>query len=76
MAVKNVRNKMKKETKLYLSGTEAKSEVLMGRINRMTEQILLPKEKAEAQGEKTTSKGQVPKIVGVKGKPVMQVRKE
>lgn len=52
MSQKNVRNKMKKETKLNLSGTEAKSKVRMGSINRMTELISLSKEKAQAQGEK------------------------
>lgn len=61
---------------LNLSGTEAKTEVFVDRINSMTELILLPKEKAEAQGEKTSYRGQVPKIVGVKDKSVMQVRKE
>lgn len=51
MVKKNVRNKMEKETKLYLSGAKAKSEVLMGRINRIAEPILLPK-KAETQRER------------------------
>lgn len=37
--------------------------------------ILLPKEKVEKQREKTSSKGQVPKIVGVKDKPVMQLER-
>lgn len=67
MSQKNVRNKMKKETKLNLSGTKAKSKVRIGSINRMTELISLSKEKAQAQGKKTSSKGEVPKNVGVKG---------
>lgn len=41
----------------------------------MKELIVLPK-KAETQGENTSSEGQIPKIVEVKGKLAMQVRKE
>lgn len=36
MVEKNVRNEVKKETKLNLSRAEAKSEVLMHRNNRIT----------------------------------------
>ncbi|KAJ7406722.1 hypothetical protein BTVI_64908 [Pitangus sulphuratus] len=60
---------MKKEPEFNLSGTEATSEVLMGRIYRITQLILWAKEKAVArggEGKKLTSKGQVLKVVGLK----------
>lgn len=56
--------KVKNKTK-SLSGTETKSEVLMGRIYRLTELTLWAKEKALAQGgqNKISYKEQVPKVL-------------